>query len=186
MLIGLSGKKRSGKSSATEYLVNKYDFKPVSWAAPLKQIIGRQLLGLTDAEMETDIKENINQFWGKSPRNLLQDIGTNCFRDRIHPDFWVKVCERDTLKPLLAQGENIVISDCRFPNEAECIRANGGTMVRITRIGYNPEKVDMHPSETALDRWDFDYQIGAADGDLQELYEKLDRLMANIPRGERW
>jgi len=186
MLIGLSGKKRSGKSSATEYLVNKYNFKSVSWAYALKQIVGKQLLGLTDVEMETDIKENINLFWGRSPRHLLQIIGTDCFRDRVHPDFWVKVCERDILKPLIAAGENIVLSDCRFPNEAGCIRGNGGTMVRITRMGYHPASVDMHPSETALDKYDFDFQIGAADGNLQELYEKLDRMLVNIPRNERW
>ena len=185
MIIGLSGKKRSGKSSATEYLVNKYNFKPVSWAFALKQVIGKQLLGLTDEEMETDLKEKINAFWGKSPRTLLQDIGTNCFRDRVHPDFWVKVAERDTLKPLLAAGENIVLSDCRFPNEAECIRANGGTMVRITRIGFQGA-VDTHPSETALDKYDFDFQLGAQDGKLEELYEKVDRMIVSINRSERW
>ncbi len=187
MLIGLSGKKRSGKSSATNYLVEEHGFKPVSWAGALKNVIGLQLLGLTVDDMETeDKKEKINPFWGKSPRQLLQVIGTECFRDRVHPDFWVKVCERDTLKPLIKANENIVISDCRFPNEANCIRALGGTMVRITRMNYHPEKVDMHPSETALDKWDFDFQIGAADGNLDELYKKINDVVKNINKGERW
>ncbi len=52
---------------------------------------------------------------------------------------------------------DVAFSDCRFPNEAAAIRDRGGEMWRIDRPGTAP--VNAHPSETALDGFNFDRHI---------------------------
>lgn len=68
---------------------------------------------------------------------------------------------------------NWIITDVRFPNEAEAIKDRGGFIIRIDRPGVEP--VNAHPSETALDNWDFDYRIANA-SDLVALKQTVDVL----------
>ena len=50
-IIGLCGKKQSGKSTVTNFLKNSYGFYEISFAYPLKEIIGRELFGLNDDQL---------------------------------------------------------------------------------------------------------------------------------------
>ena len=75
---------------------------------------------------------------------------------------------------------NWIITDVRFPNEAKAIKDRGGIVIRVNRtyytedkkyiIGYDP--FETHPSETALDDYEFDYVI-ENDGSLDELITKI-------------
>lgn len=72
---------------------------------------------------------------------------------------------------------NWIITDTRFPNEAQAIKDRGGIIIRVNRTVVHPElgegKVTyIHPSETALDNWEFDYVI-ENNGTLEELIEKV-------------
>lgn len=84
-------------------------------------------------------------------REVLQFVGTEIFR-KMHSNVWVDALFRQIEKdaPLLA-----VISDCRFPNEVMAVKEIGGKVIRLTRT----IKEDNHPSETALDRENFDWDI---------------------------
>ena len=53
---------------------------------------------------------------------------------------------------------NWIITDTRFPNEAQAIKNAGGIIIRVDRPGFSA--INAHPSETALDDWEFDYLIG--------------------------
>ena len=67
-----------------------------------------------------------------TPRYLLQIIGTDCLRDKIHPEVWV----RSLMSEYFPNHESFphwVITDVRFPNELEAIRAKGGIVIRINR-----------------------------------------------------
>ena len=127
MIIGLAGKKQNGKSTVADYLTVDHKFVEVSWAGPLKQIIGMGLLGLKEHQVYGTLedKETVDEFWGKSPRELLQIIGTDCFRNLVDPEFWVKVGIRD-INLMTNSGFDVVVSDCRFPNEIEAIKNLGG------------------------------------------------------------
>lgn len=59
---------------------------------------------------------------------------------------------------------NWIITDCRFPNEAQAVKDKGGIIIRIDRPGVNP--INDHPSETGLDNWKFDYKIA----NLSDIY----------------
>jgi hypothetical protein len=176
-IIGLSGKKQSGKSTLAVHLMDKHRFIEASWAYPLKVSIGQNLLGLSYNQLfgtEED-KETIDKFWGKSPRELLQIIGTDCFRNLVDPDFWVKVGIR-YIEDLQARGiEDIVISDCRFPNEMDAIKELGGISVRVEREGYYTG--DYHPSETSLDNYEHDYTVLAGTGDIEGLKLRIDQIV---------
>lgn len=176
MIIGLSGKKQSGKSSSALYLQNALRFVEVSWAFPLKEIIGKELLGLNNEQMygSEAAKEAIIPKWGKSARQLLQEVGTDCFRNIIHPNFWVIVgMGRITEQTLM--GNNVVVSDCRFLNEMDAIKKLGGISLRVERIGQ--VSTDTHRSEVDLDYYNFDYTIKAESGDLKSLYRQLDEIV---------
>ena len=54
-------------------------------------------------------------------------------------------------------GDKLVFTDVRFPNEAEMIKSLGGEIWRIQRPGIAP--INNHPSESAMDDWQFDKVI---------------------------
>lgn len=98
---------------------------------------------------------------------LLQVVGTDIFRKR-NPDIWVRVLE-DTLQE--QQPEVAIITDMRFPNEAEMIKRLGGVTIDVQRIDVSgapyvaPDRDPLHASETALDGYLFDAYVSAWSGD---------------------
>jgi hypothetical protein len=79
-----------------------------------------------------------------SVREVLQYWGTEVFRKAYH-NVWADACIRAIRKD---GCEFAVITDCRFPNEVDVAKAEGGKVVRLTRNVF-PD--DAHASETALD-----------------------------------
>lgn len=104
-----------------------------------------------------------------SVRELLQKIGTDALRDRLHQDVWVNALMVDYNTDL-----NWIITDTRFPNEAEAIKKAGGIIIRIERPGVKP--VNPHPSETSLENWKFDHVINN-DGSLTDLTKKIKKVL---------
>ena len=97
-------------------------------------------------------------------RGFLQRLGTEAIRDGIHPNTWVNALMADYnpegFWPEAAWKTKIpnwIITDCRFPNEAQAIKDRGGLVIRVTRPGEN--LADLHPSETSLDSWTFDFVL---------------------------
>lgn len=72
---------------------------------------------------------------------------------------------------------NWVITDVRFENEAQAIKARGGVIIRIDRPGVKP--INAHPSETAMDHWDFDYKIANA-SDLVSLKFTVENIYKEL------
>jgi len=70
---------------------------------------------------------------------------------------------------------NWIITDVRFPNEFDAVKAKGGLVIRVNRPGHGTSMVALanaHPSETALDGHDFDHVI-ENDGNLEDLKKKV-------------
>ena len=177
VIIGLSGKKRSGKDTVADFLVDQYAFTKMPFAEPIK-VSASLIFGFTDEQLYGGLKEKEDDFWGFTPRWAMQMVGTDLFRDQIDPDVWVKSMQRRIAR---SSRRRIVISDVRFPNEAQVIKEMGGYVARIRRpsvepvlqpwkvwaarhlpfasklLGLGPE---YHPSETAMDSYDdFDFYI---------------------------
>jgi len=76
-------------------------------------------------------------------RSYLQRYGTEAHRELFDPDFWVNVVD---LNP---DGVDVlVMTDVRFPNEAEVIREQGGEVWQI--VGDDSGATDEHASERPL------------------------------------
>lgn len=102
-------------------------------------------------------------------REVLQLVGTDCMRDNLHQNVWVNSLFSDYLKE-----SKWLIPDTRFLNEAKAIRDRGGIVLRVNRdIASN---TNTHPSETALDNYQFDYIINN-NGTLEELIEEIYKFL---------
>lgn len=154
MIIGVIGFKRSGKDTFADYFVGLCSFKKYSFAKPLKDGV-MAFFGWTEPQMNDPVlKEEIDEFWGISPRQALQWVGTDAMRKALpeaYPLFkqvtdnniWVKRFERTvSINP----GVDFVIPDVRFQNEVDAIRKQGGLIIRLHRQSAVPEFIE-HASE---------------------------------------
>ncbi len=141
-----------------------------------------------------------SEFVAMTPRLMLQLLGTECGRQIIHPNIWVNALfadyEVNKSEWLSEINSKWIITDVRFPNEAQAIKDKGGIVIRVERPEYcdgctleNIEVQDckdcavyqddyskQHPSETALDDYDgFDYVI-ENNGSIEDLVEKVKQL----------
>ena len=116
-------------------------------------------------------------------RDLLQKLGTDAIRDGLHTNAWVNAVMADYKKQSSECGTskmgttvncvdypNWIITDTRFPNEAEAIKKAGGIVIRINRPGVQP--INPHPSGTSLDNWSFDAVINN-DSQIDDLIQKI-------------
>ena len=122
-----------------------------------------------------------------SIRELLQKLGTDAIRDGLHPNAWVNALMSDYRSEKFSgyigdtrqdkDASKWVITDTRFPNEAKAIKDKGGFVIRVDRPGLEP--INSHPSETALDKWDFDYRIDNS-GTIEDLNVKVGVMIQTL------
>lgn len=212
MIIGICGFIGSGKDTVADYLVNLHHFRRESFANSLKDAVA-QVFGWDRTMLEGRTKqsrewrEQPDKWWSArlgrevTPRLMLQLWGTEVCRRGFHDDIWIASLENK----LRNSQDDIVITDCRFPNEIKSIRAAGGKIVRVVR-GPEPEWYDaavsvnrgpdgnptwslstakmqrlgIHASETAWVGTEFDVVLDN-NSTLDDLYRQVKRL-AQDPR----
>lgn len=153
MIIGITGKAGVGKSTAAKVLVRDHGFVCLPFAGPLKKMLSA--LGLSDAELYGDMKEAVNPFFGRTPRHMMQTLGTDWGREMIHPAIWLKAWELEA-----AKHEKVVVDDVRFLNEIDMIKSMNGMIVRLERtIAENPETAK-HVSESLAEGHDWIVEAG--------------------------
>lgn len=115
-------------------------------------------------------------------RSLLQHVGTDVIRAK-DPNYWVNFII-DMLGFFDGYWDYVIIPDCRFPNEIECLQDAGldTTYIRVERAGFvSPltEEQQKHPSETALDDYPADYIIFNS-GTLEDLKDSVATVVEHI------
>ena len=217
MIIGVCGFIGSGKDTVADYLVNFHEFRRESFANTLKDAVAAvfgwdrvMLEGRTKEAREW--RERPDQWWSDrlgqeiTPRRILQRWGTEVCRKGFHDDIWIASVENKLRKT----GDNVVISDCRFPNEIKSIKDAGGIVIRVVRgsepdwyqdaINFNEgdrnmlwatsrsrlERLGIHASETAWVGSDFDHTLDN-NGSIDDLYKQIknlviDRPVSTVPR----
>jgi hypothetical protein len=137
MLIGLCGPAGAGKNTVAELLIDsdRCSFHQMAFADPLYECIS-VITGISVAGLQKrDVKEAVIPWLGKSPRQMLQSMGTEWGRDSIHPEIWVRIAMERAV-PHLATGRGVVVTDVRFDNEAQAIINAGGEVWRVTRADW--------------------------------------------------
>lgn len=166
MYIGVQGFIGSGKDTASRYIESKESFVKDSFANTLKDVCAimfswpRELLE-GDSDVSRAWREQPDPWWSKklnipnfTPRYALQQVGTEIFRENFHQDTWLLTFQyRMEHKHV---GKNVIISDCRFPNEVNFFQNAGGKIIFIDS-GVKPE-------------W-YEYALEANNGSLH--YEKI-------------
>lgn len=170
MLVGFCGKLGSGKSTIANMLAKKYDFEVRSFSEPLKWVC-QDLYNFTDEQLYGDLKEVVDPRIGKSPREILQWVGTDIFR-LSDPNFWVNIFELNYDRDL-----NIIVDDVRFPNEVDLIKKLGGIVIKINGNYRNNKERESHASE--IQELDYDYEIDN-DGTKKELFTKVVELLTSL------
>ena len=212
MIIGICGLIGSGKDTIADYLQNIHQFRRESFAHTLKDAVAavfgwdRELLeGRTRESREW--REQVDPWWTArlnipvTPRLVLQVWGTEVARKSYHDDIWIASLENKLRKT----HDDIVISDCRFPNEILAIKRVGGVVIRVTR-GPDPEWYDLartvnqgptrnttwrlsktqldsygvHASETAWIGTEFDAIIDNNQDGMDNLFRQVKHLVVNL------
>lgn len=176
MLIGLSGYAQSGKDTVAS-IFGEFGFERVAFADLMREaalafdpIISPgsvEPLRLSDvvAEFDWDVaKVEIPEV-----RRTLQRLGTEVGRSLLGEDVWVNAL----FSRLDLDNQDYVVSDCRFPNEAQRIVDEGGLMVRVSRR-FGP--ANDHLSEVALDGWDFNFRL-INNGTIEDLRRDSRQLL---------
>ena len=207
MIIGICGFIGSGKDTIADFLVSHHGYRRESFASTLKDAVASvfgwdriMLEGTTKASRVW--REQEDEWWSErlgikvTPRLVLQLWGTDVCRKAYHDDIWIASLENKLRKI----EDDIVISDCRFPNEIQAIKNLGGEVIRVIRgaepawyekaidcnagmkkIGWSIAKMvledqGIHASEYAWVGTDFDHILDN-NSTLDNLHQQVNDLV---------
>jgi hypothetical protein len=184
-IVGIHGPLNGGKDTIADYLIwmgKPISFQPqykrYAFAKPLKDAC-KVLFGFSDAQLEDRVlKEAVDPFWGFTPRKAMQHLGTEYGRDLLRKDIWIKRAELE-VKNNLEQGLKTVITDVRFQNEADWIRAQPNSMLIFIEVPnlVRDEKYQ-HASEAGITREPTDMLVvNDKSLGLRNLYDQLDKFL---------
>jgi len=185
MIIGIAGKKRSGKDTISDYLIQEYKFIKYGFADPIKDI-AKIIFGFTEEQLYGNEKDIIDLHWGIKPRDFFQKFGTDygqfifpehfpeIFKGKNERGLWVKVFKNWYLDKLDKDPDiKVIINDVRFFHEYDIIKYLGGYIIKVNR---NNSLNDEHISENELDNTNFDCII-QNNSSIQDLYRKIKEII---------
>lgn len=176
MVIGLTGLMNSGKTTIADYLIVQHGFTRLKFAAGLKDMM--RALGLLESEIEGALKEVPSaQLNGRTPRYAMQTLGTEWGRVHMGQDFWVNLLVQKVHS--FYGGKDVVIDDCRFPNEAAAIQRD--LMGEVWRVVRGNGAVGTHASEAEQRAINADLTV-MNNGTLDELLVKVDEVLSERRR----
>lgn len=155
-LIGLTGPAGCGKDTIARFLCDTQEFRQIALADPIRDGI-EAMFGISREFLtDRDLKEtSLKQIFGfdKSPRQLMQTLGTEWGRNMIDPNIWLNIARTkiEFNKRLCAANNlylrGIAVSDIRFEGEAKWLRDQGGTIWHIRRPNNPYTITTAHASE---------------------------------------
>lgn len=105
-----------------------------------------------------------------TPRSLLQFVGTEVVRDTISSTFWL-----DLLESKLEVLKDVVVTDCRFPNEVALIEKHKGKTIKVKR--GDSGSISAHKTENSLNNVNFNFTI-ENNGSILDLHTKVLNIVA--------
>lgn len=177
-IITISGKAESGKDTTAHIMQEELEN------------MGYSVLITHYADLLKFICKNFFDWDGQKNeegRTLLQRVGTEGIR-KYNPDYWVEFI-MEMLNFFPDEWDYVLIPDARFPNEIDLLKKDGFNVVTIDVVRENydnhlTEEQRNHPSETALDGYNFDYTLLNLTT-MEDLYASVESLVSMIIE-KRW
>ena len=195
-IIAICGFQGSGKDTLANILIKKYGYKKLSFGGTVKDVASiifnwdRKMLE-GDSKESREWREKVDDWWSKkleiknlTPRYILQQIGTDLFRNNFHKDIWINCLEKK-----LIDYDKVVITDCRFPNELKILNKYNATIIQIYRgnlpewfndvkLGKKEPPKELHESETSWIKESSNYNI-LNNGTIEELENIIENIINN-------
>jgi hypothetical protein len=180
IIIGMTGKAGAGKDTVGDYLCDNYGFQRVAFANPLKQGI-KEMFMLTEEQITDRIirEQPLEYFPEWSPRKLFQFFGTELLRENFDDKIWIKLFHK-TINNI--QGDRIIVTDCRFPNEAKELKGMNDVQSHIVKV-VRPDCIGTNVglSNHASESHDIQSDIVLSnDETIEDLYSKVDKMIRKI------
>lgn len=166
---------QQGKTTAARFLVSEYGYSCISFADPLKAMVGTLLTcaGHSYDDIQAycaEKKEAEIPVIGASYRHLARTLGTEWGRELVSSELWVNIAEQK----IIHSPRSICVDDMRFRNELDLLRGKGFKLVRITR---ETDREDSHASDVMLrDFTDWDHVI-ENNGTIDDFYRKIEAVL---------
>lgn len=159
-LIGFAGRSGSGKDTAA-FLVSglcapTVRIRKLSFASPIKYGLV-ELFGFPDVSYFEDRvkKETVHiEYSNKTPRQLMQWMGSDIFRNQVSDRHWNQIMRRK-IETIMKNhtADLIMVTDVRFPDEVELIKELGGRVFYIDSDQRNNlHSKGTHISETIVEQ----------------------------------
>ena len=145
------------------------------------QIMFDKFLGVIDSETYTPIVrqgvlgsivghwfDNDCIYFKTTPRRLIQLVGTEFFRECVRESVWTEI----------APYSDTILTDVRFPNEAEAVKSNGGILIKVVNENITSGTSESsHASESFTDAIECDYVVNNEGISIMQLTEEVDRII---------
>lgn len=107
-------------------------------------------------------------FFKTTPRRLIQLVGTEFFRECVRESVWTEI----------APYRGTILTDVRFPNEAQAVTDNGGILIKVVNENITSGTSESsHASETFTDEIECDYVVNNEGISIMQLTEEVDRII---------
>lgn len=182
MIIGLCGAAGSGKNTVADHLCRRHGWIQFGFADPVYAAVSAATGIPVPRLRDRELKEQTIDWLGKSPRELLQTLGTEWGRNIVRNDIWVQIAMRQAqeCQKYLRGAGGVAITDVRFENEVEAIKAAGGRIWRVFRGASSiVGNAIQHSSEAGIPDEMVDAVIDNA-GSLKDLADIVDTAVKTL------
>lgn len=158
-VLGITGRARAGKDTLAQFVEKHLELLGMAWnniyrislASPIKEMAYDLIVPFVDDGDDCiygGSKEEVIPELGKSPREIMQSLGTDWGREFFGDDIWIKHLVASA--KVAFEGEEgrlcvLIVPDVRFDNEARMC----DMVVRVVRA--SAPDVAEHVSEAGVD-----------------------------------
>lgn len=183
-LIGFTGPIGSGKDTLAKEILRIAPYGSRVKFADKMYAMANALDPVIDPDMSHEDKEGwlLDDPELGTRRSFMQQLGTEFGRECLHQNIWVKATDH-RIQKLWEQNpfQLIILTDVRFPNEADYVRRHG-LLIHLLPDWINPaatEAATAHASETGIQVGPEDIRLPLVEGEVEYAVDRVLTLIGS-------